>query len=236
MAARRIHALICNLPRVNSVAVGIAMMLFGMGLANYLGKPYDPAERPAVASVWTWLIGRRSSRSRSALRINALFVVGVVLAPLLAWMLKNTRWGMILRLAGESEEAAAAMGYSVNRIRIIATAIGGGLAGIGGSYLSLVLPGLVDRADLVRAGPDGRRPGDLRPMGPGALPVGVALVRRRRLARRGPAGAEPGRPEPCVLWNTAPYILTLVHHDLTSSRSAHDRRDWSGASRTKLSS
>src|SRR6201995_232624 len=34
-----VHALICNLPRVNAVAVGIAMMLFGMGLAYYLGKP-----------------------------------------------------------------------------------------------------------------------------------------------------------------------------------------------------
>src|SRR6266566_1339661 len=59
----------------------------------------------------------------------------------MAWMLNNTRWGMIVRVAGESEEAAAAMGYSVNRIRILATALGGGLAGIGGSYLSLYYPG-----------------------------------------------------------------------------------------------
>ncbi len=78
---------------------------------------------------------------RAALQVNALFLIGVALAPLLAWMLKNTRWGLILRLAGESEEAAAAMGYSVHRIRIVATAVGGALAGIGGSYLSLYYPG-----------------------------------------------------------------------------------------------
>src|SRR5919198_4954690 len=32
-----LHAVICNRPRVNSVAVGIAMMIFGMGVAFYLG-------------------------------------------------------------------------------------------------------------------------------------------------------------------------------------------------------
>ena len=33
------------------------------------------------------------------------------------------------------------MGYSVNRTRIVATSVGGVLAGIGGSYLSLYYPG-----------------------------------------------------------------------------------------------
>ena len=34
-----LHAVICNRPRVNFVAVGIAMMVFGIGLASYLGTP-----------------------------------------------------------------------------------------------------------------------------------------------------------------------------------------------------
>src|ERR1700752_1242853 len=34
-----LHAGICSLPRVNDIAVGIALMLFGTGLAFYLGKP-----------------------------------------------------------------------------------------------------------------------------------------------------------------------------------------------------
>ena len=35
-----LHAAICNLPRVNDVAVGIALFIFGIGLAFYLGKPF----------------------------------------------------------------------------------------------------------------------------------------------------------------------------------------------------
>ena len=141
------------------------------------------------------------------------------LAPFLAWVLKNTRWGLILRLAGESEEAAAAMGYSVPRIRIIATAIGGALAGIGGSYLSLVLPRLVERADFLRPGVDGRGPGDFCPLGSHPLPVGFALVRRRRARSVRPCRDRTWFRAPCAyLWYAAPYILTLFIMIVTCSR------------------
>jgi ABC-type uncharacterized transport system permease subunit len=38
-----IHGLVCSLPRVNDIAMGIALMLLGAGLAFYLGKPADSA-------------------------------------------------------------------------------------------------------------------------------------------------------------------------------------------------
>jgi len=46
-----------------------------------------------------------------------------------------------VRLAGESVDAALAMGASVNRVRLIATSIGGAFAGVGGAFLSLYYPG-----------------------------------------------------------------------------------------------
>ena len=60
---------------------------------------------------------------------------------MLVWALRTTRWGLIIRTAGESADAALAMGYSVNMIRLRATMFGGFLAGIGGSFLSLFYPG-----------------------------------------------------------------------------------------------
>ena len=70
-----------------------------------------------------------------------LFLIGVALAPILYWAFRTTRWGLLIRTAGESSDAARAMGYSVLAIRLRATMVGGFLAGIGGSFLSLFYPG-----------------------------------------------------------------------------------------------
>ena len=44
-----LHAWLCSQPRVNDIAVGIGIMLFGTGLAFYLGKPFVEPSAPAVA-------------------------------------------------------------------------------------------------------------------------------------------------------------------------------------------
>lgn len=212
------HAIICNRPRVNAVAVGIAMMFFGVGLANYLGKPLI---QPAATQLPAIPFGDWSpyEQVRAALRINVLFLIGVLLAPLVWWMLNNTRWGMTIRLAGESEEAAAAMGYSVARTRIVATAIGGALAGIGGSYLSLYYPGswseqissgqglmAVALVIFARWNPIYCLFASLLFGGAGSL--GLALQ-----------GQNLTSASFAYLWFTAPYVLTVFIMILTSSRS-----------------
>ncbi len=88
-----LHAGICSLPRVNDVAVGISLMLFGTGLAFFLGKPLiEPtaARLPAIDFGW-W---SDVPQVRAALRINVLFLIGLVLAPVLLWAFKTTRWGL----------------------------------------------------------------------------------------------------------------------------------------------
>jgi simple sugar transport system permease protein len=48
---------------------------------------------------------------------------------------------LILRSVGENADTARSMGYSVNAVRLLATLAGGLLAGIGGAFLTLGLPG-----------------------------------------------------------------------------------------------
>jgi simple sugar transport system permease protein len=136
-----IHAWLCARPRVNDIAVGIAMMLFGMGLSFFLGKPLIQPEAPQLAAL---PLGAFSDDPivREALRVNPLFLLGIALAPALRWALVNTRHGMVLRMAGESADATRALGYSVQRVRLLATLSGGFLAGVGGSFLSLYYPGV----------------------------------------------------------------------------------------------
>jgi general nucleoside transport system permease protein len=135
------HAGLCSRPRVNDIAVGIAIMLFGMGLSFYAGKPLIQPEAPQLPALE---LGAFSGHPgvREALQINPLFLIGIALAPALRYALGNTRYGLLLRMAGESSDATRALGYSVQRIRLLSTMAGGFLAGVGGSFLSLYYPGV----------------------------------------------------------------------------------------------
>jgi general nucleoside transport system permease protein len=216
------HAAFCSLPRVNDIAIGIALMLFGIGLAFYLGKPLI---EPQAAMLPAFDLGWWSSvpQIRDALRVNALFLIGVVLAPALVWGLKNTRWGLILRTAGESADAAQALGYSVNLIRLGATMAGGFLAGIGGSFLSLYYPGSWN---------------ERLSSGQGITAVALVIFARwdpmlcfwasilfGGAGALGPALQSVGVTEGYYLFNAAPYILTLLIMVITCS----PRRTLSGA-------
>jgi len=135
-----LHGLICSLQRVNDIAVGISLFIFGTGLAFFLGKPFISPSAPRLPHLE---LGAWSNypQVQSALEINVLFMIGMILAPLLSWGLKTTRWGLVLRTVGDSTEAATALGYNVNVVRTLGTMAGGFLSGIGGSFLSLYYPG-----------------------------------------------------------------------------------------------
>src|SRR5688500_5844218 len=134
-----LHAVLCARKKVNDIAVGIALMLFGIGLAFFLGKPLIKPTAPRLPAID---LGWWSERPevRAALQINALFLIGVVLAIVIAVCLRRTRWGLVLRTVGESADSARALGYDVDGVRRRATMVGGFLAGVGGSFLSLFYP------------------------------------------------------------------------------------------------
>jgi simple sugar transport system permease protein len=202
-----LHGFICGKPRVNDIALGIAMMLLGVGLAFFLGKPLIQPTAPRLGAIPFGFFSD-SAQLRSALNVNVLFVIGVALAPLLNYGLQNTRWGMVVRTVGESAEAARALGYDVNRVRLLATAAGGFLAGIGGSFLSLYYPGSWNEG---------------LSSGQGLMAVALVIFARWSPKRClyasllfggagaiGPALQSVGITTGYYLWNAAPYVLTLA--------------------------
>ncbi len=202
-----LHGLLCSLKRVSDIATGIALMLLGAGLAFYLGKPLIQPQAPQIPSI---ALGAWSASPgvQSALAINALFPVGVALAGLLAWGLANTRWGLVVRMAGDSSDAARALGYSVNGVRIAATTAGGFIAGLGGASLSLYYPGswneglssgqgLIAVALVIFA-----RWSPWRCLGAALLFGGAGAI--------GPALQSVGIGGGYYLFNAVPYALTLA--------------------------
>ena len=215
------HGYICKLPKVNDVAVGIAMMIFGTGLAFFFGKPYIQPTAPRLPSLpfggWS-----NDLNLKSALDINPLFFVGIIIAILMAWALRNTRWGLVVRTVGDSAAAARAMGISVDLVRFLTTTAGGFLAGVGGAFLSLSYPGSWNQG---------------LSSGQGLMAVALVIFARWNPVRCviaallfggagaiGPALQSVGITQGYYFFNAAPYILTLIIMIATSSakRSARD--------------
>ncbi len=201
-----LHGLICNLPRVNDIAVGIGLMLFGTGLAFFLGKPFVQPKAPTLPSIpfgwWSDL-----PQLQSALQVSPLFLIGLALALALAWAFRNTRWGLVVRMVGDSSDAARAMGYNVDAVRTLSTAAGGFLAGVGGSFLSLYYPGSWSEG---------------LSSGQGLMAVALVIFARWNplwcffaallfggAGSLGPALQAVGVTSGYYLFNAAPYLLTL---------------------------
>jgi simple sugar transport system permease protein len=201
-----VHAVLCNLPRVNDIAVGIGLMVSGTGLAFFLGKPYVQPKAPTLPAIafgaWSG-----SPQVRAALEINPLFLLGVALALVLAWAFRATRWGLVIRMVGDSADAARALGYRVRLVRTLATALGGFLAGVGGSFLSLYYPGSWSEG---------------LSSGQGLMAVALVIFARwdplhcfyasllfGGAGALGPALQSVGITSGYYLFNAAPYVVTL---------------------------
>jgi general nucleoside transport system permease protein len=202
-----LHGLLCSLPRVNDVATGIALMLLGTGLAFYLGKPLIQPQAPQLPPIalggWS-----ESSVVQAALQVNPLLPLGLLLAVAMRWGFARTRWGLLVRLAGDSASATKALGYSVNGIRIAATVAGGAIAGLGGASLTLFYPGswnegissgqgLIAVALVIFA-----RWSPWRCVGAALLFGGAGAI--------GPALQSIGVSQGYYLFGAVPYVLTLV--------------------------
>lgn len=209
-----LHGLICSLPRVNDIAFGIALMIFGSGFAFVLGKPYVQPPAPDLPSIpfgfWSDI-----PQLQSALDVNVLFLAGGLMTAALSIFLTQTRPGLALRVVGDSTEAARAIGLSPNMFRIFATAFGGVMTGIAGAYLSLFYPGswnesissgqglmAVALVIFARWSPWGCLWGALLFGGAGAI---------------GPALQSVGVSQGYHLFFAAPYVFTLIILIITSN-------------------
>jgi len=81
-----------------------------LGLAFYLGKPLIQPQAPQIPALplgaWS-----DSPALQTALQVNALLPLGVLLAVALHFALQRSRAGLLVRLAGDSALATRALGH-----------------------------------------------------------------------------------------------------------------------------
>lgn len=122
----------------NQVATGLALTIFGTGLSSLIGLSFVGRIVMPFNQLFPTALAKHPV-AQVVFGYSPLVYFAFVMVPLTAWFLTRTRAGLILRAVGENDLSAHSLGYSVLRVRYLAIAFGGAMAGIGGAYFSLVI-------------------------------------------------------------------------------------------------
>jgi ABC-type uncharacterized transport system permease subunit len=126
-----IHAVATIRYRADQIVVGVAINLMAIGVTRFFLKLFfdSSSNSPRVAGF--------GGNIKAAGFDNPLLWLGLLVPVAVAYMIYRTPFGLRVRAAGEHPDAAESVGVSVKRVRYVAVAISGMLAGLGGVYLAL---------------------------------------------------------------------------------------------------
>ncbi len=139
-----IHAFNSVTLRVSQIVSGLALTIFGTGVAIFIGrvgstpligepsravfKPILPEALADIPIVGPLIFGH-----------DALVYVSWIVVAATSFYLFRTRPGLTVRAVGEDPASAEAAGVNVSQIRYLHVMLGGALAGLGGAYFTLAL-------------------------------------------------------------------------------------------------
>ncbi|MFF8992836.1 ABC transporter permease [Streptomyces sp. NPDC014983] len=163
-----VHAVATITFGVDHIVSGVALNLLALGATQYLAKLFftdaaaadaggNPKQSPPVDALPDVTIPGLSEGLQSIEKhhwflvsdlagilggvVTHLSVVTILAAVLFVgswWLLWRTPFGLRLRSCGENPVAAESLGVNVYTYKYAAVAVSGGLAGLGGAFLSLV--------------------------------------------------------------------------------------------------
>ncbi len=121
----------------NQVATGLALTIFGIGLSALVGAGFVGHPVPQLPKLDIPGLSALPVAGPLLFHHDALVYLSVAMTAAVAWFLKRSRGGLILRAVGEADGSAHSIGYNVIGIRYLAVLFGGMMSGLGGAYLSL---------------------------------------------------------------------------------------------------
>ena len=122
-------------PRVDSAGdLTLPFLAGGWGTPN-LFKAMRDTDLPWLSDVGSVLLGLCT-------RVSWATVIAIALVPISTWILWKTRFGLRVRISGEDPWAGESQGINIYWYKYVAVTIGGGLAGLGGAFITTELSGI----------------------------------------------------------------------------------------------
>ena len=140
------------------VVVGIVLNMFALGFTSFwyrvvFGVTVAPPTADVSGGATTAIPGLSQIPIIGDILFNQhfLFYIAIAVTIVSAFILNRTFFGFKVKSAGENPRAAETMGVNVSRTRYLSMMICGALAGLGGSFLSVIsLNRLVDKITASR--------------------------------------------------------------------------------------
>ncbi|MFF4524942.1 ABC transporter permease [Streptomyces bluensis] len=159
-----LHALVTVTFNVNHIVSGVAINILALGATRYLAplafegtQGGSAKQSPPVESLGDFTVPGLSDALQElnhkgwflvsdiagllgglVTHVSWLTLIAVALIPGSWWVLWRTALGLRLRSCGENPVAAESLGVNVYKYKYLAVIISGGLAGLGGVFLSIV--------------------------------------------------------------------------------------------------
>lgn len=192
----------------NQVATGLALTMFGVGLSALIGQDYVGTPIQGLAKLSIPLISEIPLIGPVIFGHDFLVYLSLAMVAGVAWFLKSTRPGLILRAVGESHDAAHALGYSVIGIRYMAVLFGGAMSGLAGAYLSLAYTPMWAENMSAGRGWIALALVVFATWKPGRMLIGAYLFGGVTILQLHAQGA--GFDLPSQAWSMLPYLATII--------------------------
>ncbi len=132
-----VHAFLSVSVGANQVVSGLAVTMFGTGASSMLGRKMIGLTISGFGKLPVPILSEIPVVGPVFFEHDPLVYISYGLVIFLVWFIFYTRPGLNLRAVGESPVVVDAMGLSAVRLRYFYTMIGGGLAAVGGAYMSV---------------------------------------------------------------------------------------------------
>jgi general nucleoside transport system permease protein len=132
-----VHAFMVVYRDASQLASGLVVMFLALGLTDLYGNSYTSTNMTnGFNAIAIPGLSRIPLLGPVFFDHDPLVYVSYALVPAVGWLVFRSRWGLLLRTAGEQPDVLNVYGFSARTVRFSAVVAGGALAGVGGAQLA----------------------------------------------------------------------------------------------------